>query len=168
MYVKDTSTGFKPKNSSNYSSTGLRDIAFLGYHCISVPGNFFLPRIIKYLRIYSRHGDLITINPKVAYIPGRDTSVFGKDYTNGSVTYVYLSVVSRKKYLQSLVVRIPVSNPSEKAVSVVENAKKWEIGCLFHTQFPYFRRCIKPGLMISSKSITVSGFGGTEGSVFSP
>ena len=25
-------------------------------------------------------------------------------------------------------------------------------------QFPYFRRCIKPGLMIPSKSITVSGF----------
>ena len=28
------------------------------------------------------------------------------------------------QYLQSLVVRIPVSNPSEKAFSVVENAKK--------------------------------------------
>ena len=42
------------------------------------------------------------------------------------------------QYLQSLVVRIPVSNPSEKAFSVVENAKKkWEIGCLFHTQVHY-------------------------------
>ena len=38
------------------------------------------------------------------------------------------------QYLQSLVVRIPVSNPSEKAFSVLENAKKWEIGCLFYTQ----------------------------------
>ena len=38
------------------------------------------------------------------------------------------------KFLQSLVVRIPVSNPSEKAYSVVENAKKWEIGCLFYTR----------------------------------
>ena len=46
-------------------------------------------------------------------------------------------------------------------------------------QFPYFRRCIKPGLMIPSISITVSGFGQfkmyilhfnviAEGSVFSP
>ena len=61
------------------------------------------------------------------------------------------------QYLQSLVVRIPVSNPSEKAFSVVENAKKKK-----------------------KKSITVSGFGQfknvyitfqchtTEGSVFSP
>ena len=40
--------------------------------------------------------------------------------------YVCLSVVSRKnwQYLQSLVVRILVSNPSEKAYSLVENAKK--------------------------------------------
>ena len=41
VYVKDTSIGFKPKNSSNYSLTGLRDIDFLGYHCILVSGNFF-------------------------------------------------------------------------------------------------------------------------------
>ena len=103
--------------------------------------SFYLEKI-KYLRIYSSHGDLITVNPKVAYIPGRDTSIFGKDYTNGSVMYVCLSVVSRKnwQYLQSLVVRIPVSNPSEKAYSLVENAKKkkkkkkWEIGCLFYTR----------------------------------
>ena len=78
--------------------------------------------------------------------------------------YVCLSVVSRKnwQYLQSLVVRIPVSNPSEKAYSVVENAKKWEIGCHFYTRVHnslIFRRCIKPGLMIPSISITVSGFG---------
>ena len=87
--------------------------------------SFYLEKI-KYLRIYSSHGDLITVNPKVAYIPGRDTSIFGKGYTNGSVMYVCLSVVSRKnwQYLQSLVVRIPVSNPSEKAYSLVENAKK--------------------------------------------
>ena len=97
--------------------------------------SFYLEKI-KYLRIYSSHGDLITVNPKVAYIPGRDTSIFGKGYTNGSVMYVCLSVVSRKnwQYLQSLVVRIPVSKPSEKAYSVVENAKKWEIGCLFYTR----------------------------------
>ena len=38
------------------------------------------------------------------------------------------------QYLQSLVVRIPVSNPSEKAYSLMENAKNWEIGCLFYTQ----------------------------------
>ena len=97
--------------------------------------SFYLEKI-KYLRIYSSHGDLITVNPKVAYIPGRDNSIFGKGYTNGSVMYVCLSVVSRKnwQYLQSLVVRIPVSNPSEKAYSLVENAKKWEIGCLFYTR----------------------------------
>ena len=68
---------------------------------------------IKHLRIYSRHGDLGTINPKVAYIPGRDTypdtSIFGEHYTNGSVMYVCLSLT---QYLQSLVVGIPVSNPS--------------------------------------------------------
>ena len=139
MYVKDTSIGFKPKNSSNYSSIGLRDIDFLGYRCIWYQEFSFYLEYFKYLRIYSRHGDLITINPKVAYFPVRDTSIFGKDYTNGSVMYVYLSVVSRKnwQYLQSLVVRIPVSNPSEKAYTVVENAKKWEIGCLFHTQVHY-------------------------------
>ena len=46
VYIKDTSIGFKPKNSSNDSSTGLRDIDFLGYHCFLVPGNFFhhIPR----------------------------------------------------------------------------------------------------------------------------
>ena len=125
--------------------------------------SFYLEKI-KYLRIYSSHGDLITVNPKVAYIPGRDTSIFGKDYTNGSVMYVCLSVVSRKnwQYLQSLVVRIPVSNPSEKAYSLVENAKKMGNRMPFlytGAQFPYFRRCIKPGLMIPSISITVSGFG---------
>ena len=90
------------------------------------------------------------------------TSIFGKDYTNGLFKYLCLSAISTTnwQYLQSLVVRIPVSNPSEKAYSVVENAKKWEIGCLFTgAQFPYFCRCIKPGLMIPSKSITVSGFG---------
>ena len=54
----------------------------------------------------------------------------------GLLKYVCLSAVSTTnwQYLQSLVVRIPVSNPSEKAYSVVENAKKWEIGCLFYTQ----------------------------------
>ena len=72
----------------------------------------------------------------MAYIPGRGTSIFGKDYTNGSLTYVCLSAVSTTnwQYLQSLLVRIPVSNPSEKAYSVVENAKKWEMACPFYTQ----------------------------------
>ena len=132
MYVKDTSIGFKPKNSSNYSSTGPRYIDFLGTTAFWYQEVSFYLEKIKYLRIYSSHGDLITVNLKVAYIPGRDTSIFGKDYTNGSVMYVCLSVVSRKnwQYLQSLVVRIPVSNPSEKAYSLVGNAKKWEIGCL--------------------------------------
>ena len=82
--------------------------------------------------------------------------------------YVCLSVVSRKywQFLQSLVVRIPVSNPSEKAYSVVENAKKKKkkmgnrMPFLYTgAPFPYFHRCIKPGLMIPSISITVSGFG---------
>ena len=66
------------------------------------------------------------------------------------------------QFLQSLVVRIPVSNPSEKAYSVVENAKKMRNRMPFlytGAQFPYFRRCIKPGLMVPSISITVSGFG---------
>ena len=46
--LKDTSIEFKPKNSSNYASTGLRDIDFLGYHYILVPGNFFhrIPRLL--------------------------------------------------------------------------------------------------------------------------
>ena len=69
--------------------------------------------------------------------------------------YVCLSVVSRKnwQYLQSLVVGIPVSNPSEKAYSVGENAKGMGNRMPFPytgAQFPYFRRCIKPGLMIPS------------------
>ena len=55
---------------------------------------------------------------------------------NGFLKYVCFSAISTTnwQYLQSLVVRIPVSNPSEKAYSVVENAKKWEVGCLFYTQ----------------------------------
>ena len=78
--------------------------------------------------------------------------------------YVCLSVVSRKnwQYLQSLVVRIPVSNPSEKAFSVVENAKKMGNRMPFlytGAQFPYFRRCIKPGLMIPSKASQSVAFG---------
>ena len=146
--------------------------------------SFYLEKI-KYLRTYSSHGDLITVNPKVAYIPGRDTSIFGKDYTNGSVMYVCLSVVSRKnwQYLQSLVVRIPVSNPSEKHIHWWKMPKKMGNRMPFlytGAQFPYFRRCIKPALMIPSISITVSGFGQlknvyitfqchtAEGSVFSP
>ena len=76
-----------------------------------------------------------------------------------------LSAVSTTnwQYLQSLVERIPVSNPSKKAYSVVENAKQ-KMGnrmpfLYTGAQFPYFRRRIKPGLMIPSTSITVSGFG---------
>ena len=77
--------------------------------------------------------------------------------------YVCLSVISREnwQYLQSLVVRIPVSNPSEKAYSVVENANKMGNRMPFlytGAQVPYFRRCIKPGLMIPSNSRTVTGF----------
>ena len=93
---------------------------------------------------------------QVAYIPGRGTSIFEKDYTDGSVTYVCLSVVSRTnwQYLRSLVVRIPVSNPSEKSQKMGNRMPFLYTGA----QFPYYHRCIKPGLMIPSKSITVSGF----------
>ena len=53
------------------------------------------------------------------------------------VSYVgvpFTGIYYNWQYLRSLVVRIPVSNPSAKAYSLVENAKKWEIGCLFYTQ----------------------------------
>ena len=81
------------------------------------------------------------------------------------VSYVgvpFTGIYYNWQYLQSLVVRIPVSNPSAKAYSLVENAKKMgnRMPFLYRgAQFPYFRRCIKPGLMIPSISITVSGFG---------
>ena len=78
--------------------------------------------------------------------------------------YVCLSVVSRKnwQFLQSLVVRIPVSNPSEKGIFSGGKYQKMGNRMPFLStgaQFPYFHRCIKPGLMIPSTSITVSGFG---------
>ena len=70
----------------------------------------------------SGHGDHITNNPKVAYVPDRCTSISRKYNTNGSVTYAPFPVVPNNRLAVS-----PVTRPedscfklSEKSSSVVE------------------------------------------------
>ena len=57
------------------------------------------------------------------------------------------------QYPQSLVLRIPVSNPSVKVSSVVENYNKMGNTLPFPgrgAQYPYFHRDVKPGLVSPS------------------
>ena len=89
-------------------------------------------------------------NPKMADVPDRCTSIYGKDYTNGSVTHASPSVISQDKLAIS-----PVTRPEDsgfkplKTSSVVERSKQC-VNRLSLTsrreQYPYFHRCIKPGL----------------------
>ena len=99
----------------------------------------------------SGHGDRITNNPKVAYVPDRCTSIPRKDNTNGLVTYAPFPVVPKNKLAVSPVTRPEDScfKPSEKASSVVERSQKSRNGLSFTstgTQYPYFHRCVKSGL----------------------
>ena len=105
-------------------------------HCCDTRKLLFITNKIKYQGIYSGHGDLITNNPKIAYVPNRCTSIFGKDYTNGLATYASPSVVSKTnwQYPQSLVLRIPVSNLRKQHLQWRKIKKKWEIACPFHTE----------------------------------
>ena len=99
----------------------------------------------------SRHGGRITNNPKVAYVPDRCTSIPRKDNTNGQAPHASVSVVPEDTLAIS-----PVSRPedsgfksSEKLSSVVEKSQKSRKGLSFTssgTQYPYFHRCVKPGL----------------------
>ena len=99
----------------------------------------------------SGHGGRITNNPKVAYVPDRCTSIPRKDNTNGQAPHASVSVVPEDTLALS-----PVSRPedsgvksSEKLSSVVEKSQKSRKGLSFTssgTQYPYFHRCVKPGL----------------------
>ena len=73
----------------------------------------------------SAHGDRITNNPKVAYVPDRCTSIPKKDNTNGSVIYAPFPMVPKNKLAVSPVTRPEDScfKSSEKASSVVERFK---------------------------------------------
>ena len=70
------------------------DFEILGYH---FDGLSKRKETKNSREIDSGHGGLITNNPKIAYVPDRCTSILGKDYTNGSVTYASSSVVSKNK-----------------------------------------------------------------------
>ena len=99
----------------------------------------------------SGHGGRITNNPKVAYVPDRCTSIPRKNNTNGQAPRASVSVVPEDTLAIS-----PVSRPedsgfksSEKLSSVVEKSQKSRKGLSFTssgTQYPYFHRCVKPGL----------------------
>ena len=99
----------------------------------------------------SRHGGRIANNPKVAYVPDRCTSIPRKNNTNGQAPYASVSVVPEDTLAIS-----PVSRPedsgfksSKKLSSVVERSQKSRKGLSFTssgTQYPYFHRCVKPGL----------------------
>ena len=99
----------------------------------------------------SGHGGRITNNPKVAYVPDRCTSIPRKNNTNGQAPHASISVVPEDTLAIS-----PVSRPedsgfksSEKLSSVVEKSQKSRKGLSFTssgTQYPYFHRCVKPGL----------------------
>ena len=102
-------------------------------------------------KVCSGHGDRITNNPKVAYVPDRCTSIPRKDNTNGSVTYALFPMVPKNKLAVSPVSRPEDScfKPSKKASSVVERSKKSKNELFFTstgTQYPYFHRCVKSGL----------------------
>ena len=99
----------------------------------------------------SGHGGRIANNPKVAYVPDRCTSIPRKNNTNGQAPYASVSVVPEDTLAIS-----PVSRPedsgfksSKKLSSVVERSQKSRKGLSFTssgTQYPYFHRCVKPGL----------------------
>ena len=101
----------------------------------------------------SGHGDRITNNLKVAYVPDRCTSIPRKDNTNGSVIYApfqwYLK--TNWQYPQSLDLKIPVSNLLKKHLQWWKDPK-YKNGLSFTstgTQYPYFHRCVKSGLRSS-------------------
>ena len=126
-------------------------IDFLGYHFDLLQGKVFPTQ--KKLKILAKavHGGRITNNPKVAYVPDRCTSIPRKDNTNGQAPHASISVVPEDTLAIS-----PVSRPedsgfksSEKLSSVVEKPQKSRKGLSFTssgTQYPYFHRCVKPGL----------------------
>ena len=132
-------------------------IDFLGYHFDLIQGKVFPTenklKILK--KICSGHGDRITNNPKVAYVPDRCTSIPRKDNTNGSVTYGPFPVVPKNKLAVS-----PITRPedscfklSEKSSSVVERSKKskkWVILFIHRNTIPLFSQMhqIKVGELI--------------------
>ena len=96
----------------------------------------------------SGHGGCITNYSKAINVSDRCVSISRKDNTNGQAPHASVSVVPEAIS--------PVSRPedscfksSEKLSSVVERSKKFKKGLSFtssRTQYPYFHRCVKPGL----------------------
>ena len=102
----------------------------------------------------SGHGGRITNYSKAIIVSDRCVSISRKDNTNGQAPHASVSVVP-----EDTLAIPPVSRPedscfksSEKLSSVVERSKKFKKGLSFSssgTQYPYFHRCVKPGLASS-------------------
>ena len=102
-------------------------------------------------KIDSGHGGLISNHSKVVNVPDSGTSILGKDYTNGSATHASASVVSQNKLAISQVPRSEDFSFKSlvRTSSVVERSKQCESRMSLtsrRTQYPYFHRCVKPGL----------------------
>ena len=99
----------------------------------------------------SGHGGRTTNYSKAINVSDRYASIFRKNNTNGQAPHASVSVVP-----ENTLAIPPVSRPedsgfksSEKLSSVVERSKKFKKGLSFTssgTQYPYFHRCVKPGL----------------------
>ena len=99
----------------------------------------------------SGHGGRTTNYSKAINVSDRYASISRKNNTNGQAPHASVSVVPENTLAIS-----PVSRPedsgfksSEKLSSVVERSKKFKKGLSFTssgTQYPYFHRCVKPGL----------------------
>ena len=101
-------------------------IIFLGYHFDLVQGKVFPTEMkLKILQKSIQDIEISSNNPKMADVPDRCTSIYGKDYTNGSVTHASPSVISQDKLAIS-----PVTRPEDsgfkplKTSSVVERSKQ--------------------------------------------
>ena len=143
-----------------YSSTGtvlyplqyMRSYDVYFWYCASVIYMYVMTPVVIYcfftltflrLRLIKMH--------KVSIVSDRGVSISRKDYTNGQTPHVSVSVVPGDTLAIS-----PLSRPedssfksSEKLSSVVERSKKFRKGLSFissGTQYPYFHRCVKPGL----------------------
>ena len=113
-------------------------------------------------KVCSGHGDRITNNPKVAYVPDRCTSIPRKDNTNGSVIYAPFPMVPKNRQdPQSLDLKIPVSNLLKKHLQWWKDPKNSKMGCPFLPQEHntlIFTDASNQGWGAHLQNMTVSGY----------
>ena len=163
MYEKDTSIGFKPKNSSNYHQLGFVisissvTTAFGTRKFLSTSNKLNTWESIQDMEISSQSTPRLLISQVGVRAPFEKTIPMGQ-----------LCRCAFHWYLLQLAIS-PVTSCENSCFksfwkSIFSGGKCQKMGnrmpfLYTGAQFPYFRRCIKPGLMIPSISITVSGFG---------